>query len=149
VLGVLLRWDGSYARTAPDGTVDAGVATWDAFRDALDRLTRTRMGPGVGWLADEGALGFLHPGYHAGAPYHYFDASHLQSFALRTQGRPSYRIAAERAFDALARRFGSTDPAKWRIPRPMFDFEGLAGASPPPLPFFDRGTWEQLVELGP
>jgi hypothetical protein len=31
----------------------------------------------------------------------------------------------------------------------MFDFEGLAGASPPPLPFFERGTWEQLVELGP
>ena len=149
VLGVLLRWDGSYARTAPDGTVDAGVATWEAFREQLERLTRSRLGPGVGWLADEGALGFLHPGYHAGAPYHYFDASHLQSYALRTQRRPSYRIAAERAFDALAQRFGSTDPAKWRIPRPMFDFEGLAGASPPPLPFFERGTWEQLVELGP
>ena len=41
-----------------DGTVDAGVAAWDAFRDALDRLTRPRLGPGVGWLADEGALGF-------------------------------------------------------------------------------------------
>jgi penicillin amidase len=149
VLGVLLRWDGSYGRTAPDGTVDAGVATWDAFREQLDLLTRARLGPGAGWLVNEGALGFLHPGYHAGAPYHYFDASHLQSFALRTQRRPSYRIAAERAFDALVKRFGSTDPAKWRIPRPMFDFQGLAAESPPPLPFFERGTWEQLVELGP
>jgi penicillin G amidase len=149
VLGVLLRWDGSYGRTAPDGTVDAGVATWDAFREALEGLARGRLGPGAGWLADESALAFLHPGYHGGAPYHYFDATHLQSFALRTQRRPSYRIAAERAFDALAKRFGSTDPAKWRIPRPMYDFQGLAGASPPPLPFFDRGTWEQLVQLGP
>ncbi len=149
VLGVLARWDGSFGRTASDGTVDAGVATWDAFRDQLDRLTRGRLGPGAGWLADEGALAFLHPGYHAGAPYHYFDATHLQSYALRTQRRPAYRIAAERAFDALVARFGSPDPAKWRIPRPMFDFQGLAAASPPPLPFFERGTWEQLVQLGP
>ena len=30
----------------------------------------------------------------------------------------------------------------------MFDFQGLAGAQPPPLPFFDRGTYEQFIELG-
>ena len=126
VLGVLLRWDGSYARTAPDGTVDARRGDVGGLPRPARAPDPLWLGPGVGWLADEGALGFLHPGYHAGAPYHYFDASHLQSYALRTQRRPSYRIAAERAFDALAQRFGSTDPAKWRIPRPMFDFEGLA-----------------------
>ena len=149
VLGVLLRWDGSYHRTASDGTVDAGVATWDAFREAIDGVVRPSLGAGAGWLANEGALAFLHPGYHAGAPYHYFDATHLQSYALRVGNVAAYRAAAERAHDALVKRFGSSDTARWRIPRPMFDFEGLAGAQPPPLPFFDRGTWEQLVELGP
>ncbi|MDX6672213.1 MAG: penicillin amidase [Solirubrobacteraceae bacterium] len=150
VLRTLLAWDGSYDRTAPDKTVDPGVATWDAFRSELDKLTRGQLGAAaVGWLANEGALQFLNPGFHQGAPYHYFDATHPESFALRTQTRTGYRLAAERAFDVLARRFGTQDPARWREPRRMFDFQGLAGAQPPPLPFFDRGTWEQLVELGP
>ena len=149
VLRTLLAWDGSYHRTAPDGTVDPGVATWDAFRVEMERLTRGWIGPAAAWFADEAALQFLHPGYHMAAPYHYFEANHLQSHALRTQPAAGYRVAAERAFDVLARRFGTPDPARWREPRRMFDFQGLAGAQPPPLPFFDRGTFEQLIELGP
>jgi penicillin G amidase len=148
-LRTLLAWDGSYHRTAADGTVDPGVAAWDAFRVEMERLTRGWIGPAAGWLANEGALQFLTPGYHQGAPYHYFEATHLESHGLRTQPAAGYRVAAERAFDTLTRRFGAADPARWREPRRMFDFQGLAGAQPPPLPFFDRGTFEQLIELGP
>ncbi|HVE68449.1 MAG TPA: penicillin acylase family protein [Solirubrobacteraceae bacterium] len=149
VLNTLLAWDGSYHRTASDGTVHPGVATWDAFRAEAERLVRARVGPAAGWLANEGALQFLHPGYHMAAPYHYFEATHLESTGLRTLDTAGYRLAAERAFEVLARRFGSADPGRWREPRRMFDFQGLAGAQPPPLPFFDRGTFEQLIGLGP
>jgi hypothetical protein len=31
----------------------------------------------------------------------------------------------------------------------MYDFQGLAAAQPPPLPFFDRGSYEQFIETGP
>ena len=149
VLAALLRWNGSYAQAAGDGTVDPGVATWDAFRAAAAQRAIAPLGPGAPFLADEGALDFLHPGYHAGAPYHYFDDSHFQSYALRTLSPAGLRSAAQDAFAALSARFGSDDPARWREPRRMFDFQGLAAAQPPPLPFFDRGTYEQFIELGP
>ena len=35
VLDTLLAWDGNYTRTDAAGTVDPGVATWDAFRTAV------------------------------------------------------------------------------------------------------------------
>jgi penicillin amidase len=149
VLGTLLAWDGSYAKTGADGKVDAGVAAWDAFRTAAASIAIAPLGPGARWLADEGALASLHPGYHAGGSYHYFDASHFQSYALRTLTPAGYRAAAAAAFSALQAKYGGAgDPSLWRQPRPMFDFQGLAAASPPPLPFFDRGTYEQLIELG-
>ena len=34
VLNTLLAWDGDYTRTAADGTVEPGVATWEAFKAA-------------------------------------------------------------------------------------------------------------------
>jgi hypothetical protein len=149
VLRTLLSWDGSYDRADSQRTVDPGVATWDAFRAEIATNARTRIGSAAaGWLANEGALQFNNAGYHQGAPYHYFDATHLESYGLRTETTAGYRAAAERAFDALVKRFGSSDPARWREPRRMFDFNGLAGAQPPPLPFFDRGTFEELLEVG-
>ena len=90
----------------------------------------------------------LFPGYHTAAPFHYFDATHLEAYGLRTLSAAGYRRAATDAFDALVDRFGSADPSAWREPRRLYDFEGLAGAQPPELPFFDRGTYEQIVELG-
>jgi hypothetical protein len=30
----------------------------------------------------------------------------------------------------------------------MADQSILGAEQPPPMPFFDRGSWEQLVELG-
>jgi hypothetical protein len=31
----------------------------------------------------------------------------------------------------------------------MFPETALGAEQPPPMPFFDRGTFEQVVELGP
>ena len=47
--------------------------------------------------------------------------------------------------DVLARRFGTTDPARWREPRRMYEVTAQGAASPPELPFFDRGTWQQSL----
>jgi penicillin G amidase len=80
---------------------------------------------------------------------HEFDITNGEAFALRTLSRGGYRAAAEAAFAQLARRFGHEDVARWREPRRMYDVEVQGAAAKPELPFFDRGTWEQLVELSP
>lgn len=36
---------------------------------------------------------------------------------------------------------------KWRTPRAMYDVSAQGAGSPPELPFYDRGTYEQIVEL--
>jgi len=149
VLNALLAWNGSYHETDEDETVDPGVATWDVFRRELLRVATPRFGRGAHWLADENVLHFLNPGYHTAQPYHYFDATHLESQALRQMPPIAYRIAAARSFEVLTARFDTEDATKWREKRRPFDFQGLAGAQPPPLPFFDRGTYEQFVETGP
>jgi penicillin amidase len=148
LLTALAAWNGSYAQTDADNTVDPGVAIWDAFRAEAAKIATARFGSAAAWLANEDALHFLTPDYHAGAGYHYFDATHFESYGLRALGPKGYRLAAARAFAALAARFKTTDVTKWREPRRPFDFEGLAAASPPPLPFFDRGTYEGFTELG-
>jgi penicillin G amidase len=149
VLETLIRWDGSYGRTDSGGKVDAGVAAWDAFRDAAGRIATAPFGEAAKWASGEDVLQGLHPEYHTGAPYHYFDANHFASYGLRTLKAAGYRQAAAEAYDALVKRFKSGEPGAWREPRRMFDFQGLAAAQPPPMPFYDRGTYEQIVELGP
>ena len=149
VLRTLLNWGGSYHDTDSENTVDPGVATWDAFRAEVANRAVAPFGSGAQFLSDENSLRGLHGTYHEAAGYHYFDASHFESFGLRTLGPDGYRAAAASAYTKLVQRFGSTDPARWREPRRMYDFQGLAGAQPPPLPFFDRGTFEQLIETGP
>ncbi len=149
VLATLLAWDGSYARTADDGTVDPGVATWDTFRAQLAEIVRTKYGEAADMLADEGVLSPLQGAYHHAAGYHYFDATHLESTGLRTLKPADYRKAAAAAFDLLATRFKTSDVAKWREPRRMYEVGAVGATAPEPLPFFDRGTYEQFVELGP
>ena len=43
----------------------------------------------------------------------------------------------------------SGDPAAWRMPRPMEHPSAMGAGSFPDFPQFDRGTWQQAVELGP
>jgi penicillin G amidase len=68
---------------------------------------------------------------------------------VRTQKPKAWRRAAEAAAINLEKRFGTSDLAKWREPRRRYEWQIQGAGSPPDLPFFDRGTWEQFVEVGP
>jgi acyl-homoserine lactone acylase PvdQ len=149
VLDTLLAWDGSYHRTDANGTVHPGVAAWDALRAAAADVALAPFGEAADWLAPEDAQAPLFGGYHHAAGYHFFDATHGESHALRTLRPAGLRDAAQRAFDALAKRFRTDDPARWREPRRMYEVGAVGATSPDPIPFFDRGTYEQFVEVGP
>ena len=136
VLRTLLAWNGSYNQTDAHGTVDPGVASWQALKAEMQRLALAPLGPAGRIIGGE-----------LPNSEHVFDVSLGQAYALRRLGPASVRLAASRAFDRLSRRFGSTNPAKWRAPRAKFDWSIQGAESPAPMPFFDRGTFEQFVEL--
>lgn len=141
VLRTILAWSGSYTRTDSHGTVNPGVATFQAFELAAERRALRNVGgghaPGPATVALAGAV----------SNSHMFDASLGEAFALRTLSPVGYRAAATHAYDVLAQRFGTRDPSRWREPRRQYPVAAQGAGSPPKLPFFDRGTWEQLVEL--
>jgi penicillin amidase len=138
VLQTILRWHGSYLDTTTNGTVDPGVAAWQTLKDRLQRIA----------LAPLGAAGRLIGG---GEPNdeHVFDVNIGQAYALRTLSPRSWRHAAAATFRILSRRYHSANPASWREARAMFPESALGAEQPPPMPFFDRGTFEQVVQLGP
>jgi len=137
VLSTILAWDGDYVKTDAAGTVDPGVATWEAFKSAAAELAVAPFAAGAKQFEDR-------PGSS-----HAFDITAKESYALRTLPVSGYRTAAATAAAKLAEHFGSPDAAKWREPRQMYDVVAQGAQQAPPLPFFDRGTWEQVVELGP
>jgi len=127
VLDAILAWDGNYDRTDAAGTVDPGVAAWEALKDAaVDLLPRAVDD----WLGGVG-------GSHA------FDFSGADAAAFRELSDSGLRRAATNAATALG------DPGTWRKPRRMYDVTVLGVAPKPALKFYDRGTWQQAVELGP
>ncbi len=136
-LRALERWDGDYDAADAQGTVQPGVAVWEKFKDALERIALNRLGgEGTEILAGETSLS------------HQFDISNGESFALRTLRGPAYASAARRAGKRLEREFESTRASDWREPRRMYEVAPMGAASSPDLPFFDRGTWEQALALG-
>ena len=138
VLDTILAWDGSYDRVDANDTVDPGVAAFDAFKTAAIALAL----PGV----DREALEFVEGGRSSS---HEFDVTLLEAYALRRLGSRGYRQAAELAHAALEERFGTADPARWREPRRMYEPGSQGAATMPDFHFFDRGTYQQVVELGP
>jgi penicillin amidase len=137
VLEAILAWDGDYTRTDGDGTVDPGVSAWQAFKTRAAELACARFG--AAWKSF---------GEHTSTS-HVFDITDPQAYALRSLRPGGYRKAAALAFDDLHARFGTEDPRGWRAPREMYDVAAQGAGQAPPLPFFDRGTWEQVVELAP
>jgi penicillin amidase len=135
VLSALLAWDGSYAKTAGDGTVDPGVAIWREFKAQLAKRDLARYAAGAAELGGTRST------------FHLFDVTNAEAHALRTLPAKSYRSAAAATFDALAKHFGTDDPDAWREPRTNITWTAQGAGSPPTTPFFDRGTWEQFVEL--
>jgi penicillin amidase len=138
VLRTILGWGGSYAIEDSAGTVDPGVAAWQTFKDKLQALA----------LAPLGAAGQLIGG---GEPNdeHDFDVNIGQAYALRTEGPAGWRRAAAQTYSALVAQFKTSDPSQWREKRTFFPESSLGAESPPPMPFFDRGTFEEVMELGP
>ena len=137
-LDALLAWDGNYHR-AEGGLVDPGVAIWEELKDRAEAVA---LGPFGGKLATDLLSG--EPGSS-----HEFDASNAEAYALRTLSPRALAQAAGATAEALAGRFGDPDPSAWREPRRMYDVGAQGAGAAPELPFFDRGTWEQSLALGP
>jgi len=134
LLGAIVAWDGNYDRTDERGTVDPGVAAFEALKDAAER--QALPASAVRWLGQRGAS---HP----------FDVGAAEAAALHSLGSTGLVAAAARAAARLQQRFGSADPAAWREPRRLYDVEVQGVAPKPRLEFFDRGTCSQAVKLGP
>jgi penicillin G amidase len=136
VLSTLLDWDGNYDRTAADGTVDPGVAAWEAFKAACQRVALGPTTPGkralVGTPGDEG----------------FVESTLGETYALRTLDPAGLQRAAALAAASLTARFGTGDPSQWREPRRMVSATQQGLASPPDIPLRNRGSFEQIVELG-
>ncbi len=137
-LAELLGWDGDYATADGAGTVDPGVAIWEEFKDRLEAIMIKPMADADAAADLGGSTGLSHQ----------FDITNGESLALRTMGARAYAAAAVATAKALTARFGSADPDAWREPRRMYEVVAQGAASSPDLPFFDRGTWNQSVELG-
>ncbi len=137
VLDVLLRWNGNYTLTASNGTVDPGVATWVEFKKQAEAIALGRYGNGRKNLSGSNSTS------------HVFDIQNGPSYAFQHLRPRSLAKAADRTGAALAARFGTTDTGRWREPRRMYDVSAQGAAAAPELPFFDRGTWEQSVAVGP
>ena len=137
LIAQLQSWDGSYARVAADGTVEPGVAIWEELKDRIEQRLIGPMGSGAEILAGQTGMS------------HQFDITNGEAAGLRLLGPRDYGKAANAAAGLLAERFGSPDPAAWREPRRTYEVPAQGAASVDDLPFFDRGTWEQSVMLGP
>jgi penicillin amidase len=140
VLDALLKWEGSYHRVDDAGTVDPGVAIWEQLKDDLELVALKKLTPDTK---------VLEPMAGGTGNSHKFDISNGEAYALRTLKPAEWQRAAEATFDALSKKFGTGEVAKWREPRRMYEWEIQGVGDPPPLPFFDRGTWEQFVEMAP
>ncbi len=138
VLSTILAWGGSYVATNSRGDVSPGVAAWQAFKTAAQNIAVGRLGKGA----------FLIGGGQPNSE-HIFDVSRGPAYARRTLRPAGWRTAAARAYTALVAKFHSGKPAAWAAPRTLADQSVLGAEQPPPMPFFDRGSWEQLIELGP
>ncbi len=138
VLDAILRWSGDYHTTDAEGRVPPGVAAWDEFCAAARKIAVAPYPEGVSKLG------------HSAGGSHLQECATLEAFGLRTLGPRGYRNAAVEAIAALAKRSdGSKKPRDWKIGRPMYSTSSLGAGNFPDIPFFDRGTWIEVTELGP
>jgi penicillin amidase len=136
-LNALAKWNGSYDAEDAGGTVDPGVAIWEEFKDQAEAIYLKRLGAkGIG-IAGETSNS------------HMFDITNGESAALRKLSPRKYAKAASKTHDALAARFGSSDISTWREPRRMYPVGAQGAGAAPDLEFFDRGTWNQSIAMGP
>ncbi|HET8952685.1 MAG TPA: penicillin acylase family protein [Solirubrobacteraceae bacterium] len=133
VLDTIVAWDGNYDREDANGTVDPGVAAFEALKTAVKG---TLPKAAVTLLGERGGS---HP----------FDMGAAEAAGFHASTTAGLVRAAATAQKALAKRFGSADPAAWREPRKLYKVQVQGVASAPRLKFYDRGTFSQAVEVGP
>jgi penicillin amidase len=138
VLDTILAWNGDYNTTDDAGTVDPGVAAFDAFKQAAIGVALEGVDREDAELLEGGR-----------SSSHEYDVTLLEAFALRTLDARGYRRAAEAALPLLQQRFGSAEPGAWREPRRLYEPGSQGASSLDSFPFFDRGTFQHVVELGP
>ena len=146
VLDTILAWSGDYHTADDAGNMPPGMAAWDAFCAAARKVAVARYPEEVGKLG------------HSAGGSHLQECATLEAYGLRTLGRSGYRKAAVEAMKVLSApkkqgerlQFGSKKPEDWKLGRPEYPVgaEG-AGSFPEPFPFFDRGSWTEVTELGP
>jgi acyl-homoserine lactone acylase PvdQ len=137
VLAELVRWNGSYNDADSHNKVAPGVAVWEQFKGEAEAVAFHPFGPGAFLLSDGASLS------------HQFDIKSGEAYALRTLSLKGLSRAATLTDQVLTKRFGTNIIAAWREPRRQYEIQAQGAASPPDLPFFDRGTWEQSVAVGP
>ena len=137
VLDTLLSWSGDYDTTDEKGTVDPGVATWEVFKEQAALRAVAPLGAGAKLFSDR-------PGTS-----HAFDMTDKESYALRTLSRRALQRVAATSYRILASDFKAGDPSRWRSPRAMYNVSAQGAGKKPKLPFYDRGTYEQIIELSP
>jgi penicillin amidase len=137
VLDAVLAWDGDYTRVDDAATIDPGASAWQQLERQVAAAATAPLGDGAKLFEDRAGTS------------HVYDMTDKQAYGFRTLDAAGMRKAAAQAFDVLKDRFGTDDVTRWRAPREMYKVGAQGAGSAPPLPFFDRGTYEQLVELAP
>ena len=137
ILAELVRWDGNYTHVDANNTVAPGVAIWEEFKTQAELVSYRSFRPGAGLLSD------------GGSSSHQFDITNGEAYGLRTLSLKGLRLAADRADRQLTARFKTSDIGAWREPRRTYKVMAQGAADAPVFPFFDRGTWQQSVAIGP
>ena len=116
VLDTLLGWDGSYARTDSRGTVPAGVATWEEFKDRAEAIALFAITKRA------------RPGHRlaGGQARHLAPVRHLQRRGVRA----AHPVARSAAPGGRAHPGGAGQALRQRRPRPPGASRGACTTSP-------------------
>ena len=163
-------WDGTAfypagAQELPGGRFEVrspGFAVLDAWFAALENIVAERIfGPVVGSQGVGAAVQAFtrtpqttSPEYEFFSDYDEFVYNVMTRYArgARYLGEASPLEASRQALDqaiaGLAAKQG-TNPADWHAAMPMIDFQALDVSGVPPIPWENRGTWGEAIELPP
>ena len=116
VLDTIVAWDGNYDRTDAAGTVDPGVAAWEALKDAA---VQELPAAARGWLGEPGRSHAFDFGGADAAAFLALDTAGLRRVAADAASgarRPVY--LAEAAADVRRDRARPRAPARLEVLRP-------------------------------
>jgi hypothetical protein len=162
------RWDGTAfypagARPGPNGVLEVaspGFAILSGWFHELENLVAARVfGPVVGRSHPADAIrAFTRTPQTLSPEFEFFDDydafvynvmtgyAHAARYLGRHSALAVSRSALDRAIAQLVAAQGP-NPARWRAPMPMINFQALDVSGVPSIPWENRGTWGEAVEL--